>query len=624
MSAPVGFRDALRRFVPPWLSAEPVERSTQSRPKILSIVPFTGPNAGGTVITITGEDLQPGALVRINGALATSIVVGGPTSLTCATPAGISGAQEVTVQNPDGGADAMGGGFVYGSGAVAPTLTIVAPVSGPAVGGTPMTLTGSGFVSGATVTVDGTPATSVVVVNATTITCVAPAGAPGAKAVRVTNPSTLFGELAGAFTHVAAPTATSIGPTSGPAAGGTSATITGTGFLTGAGVTIGGISASSVVVVNSTTITCVTPAGAPGAQLLRVTNTDGQFGDLAAAFTYIAAPVIASVTGDAQADSAGGDSIIINGTALGSATGVTWGGTACTITGNTSGTVTVTLPAKAAGSHDLAVTTAGGVSAGFAVEAWAPTDDPNCTLLFDGKHTPYDPVTGLWAPRFSIALANSVRMMNLNATITPALNGGPNFDGDGLGAAGLISEYAGRTWGEYLGPDVGGFRAGSLFGVYSSTTAVAISTTIGYQNPSLIGAMRTAGTLGLGAGTVSGVPKAHAHSYDGAYKVVTADVPVSGLYSALARIGNGVGTIDLSINGALAGGGYGQTATGDGHQTSFTGYPITSGTVYDSNPGGSSQLFAGNGPVMGAMKAKASNTFATKFYQWARRRHGVA
>jgi len=50
----------------------------------------------------------------------------------------------------------------------------------------------------------------------------------------------------------------SIDPVSGPA--GITLTITGSGFQSGATVTIGGISATSVTVVNSTTITCTVPA----------------------------------------------------------------------------------------------------------------------------------------------------------------------------------------------------------------------------------------------------------------------------------------------------------------------------------------------------------------------------
>ncbi len=58
-------------------------------------------------------------------------------------------------------------------------------------------------------------------------------------------------------------------------------TLTGTGFTTGATVTIGGVAATSVVVVSATSITAVTAAHAPGAVDVVVTNLDGQSGSLA-------------------------------------------------------------------------------------------------------------------------------------------------------------------------------------------------------------------------------------------------------------------------------------------------------------------------------------------------------
>jgi len=77
-----------------------------------------------------------------------------------------------------------------------------------------------------------------------------------------------------------------IAPETGPAAGGTAVVLTGQGFRTGATVTIGGVAATSVVVVNSTTITAVTGAHAPGAVDVVVTLPDGRTDTLVGGFTY--------------------------------------------------------------------------------------------------------------------------------------------------------------------------------------------------------------------------------------------------------------------------------------------------------------------------------------------------
>jgi hypothetical protein len=83
-----------------------------------------------------------------------------------------------------------------------------------------------------------------------------------------------------------APTVSSILPTSGTIAGGTPITIAGTGFLSGATVTLGGSAATGVSVVSSTSITAVTPAHSMGAVDVVVTNTDTQFGTLTNGYTY--------------------------------------------------------------------------------------------------------------------------------------------------------------------------------------------------------------------------------------------------------------------------------------------------------------------------------------------------
>jgi hypothetical protein len=69
-------------------------------------------------------------------------------------------------------------------------------------------------------------------------------------------------------------TVTSITPNYGSPAGGTVVVIVGTGFVAGATVVIGGVAATSVVVDDGTSITCVTGAHAAGVVSAVVTNPD--------------------------------------------------------------------------------------------------------------------------------------------------------------------------------------------------------------------------------------------------------------------------------------------------------------------------------------------------------------
>ena len=76
----------------------------------------------------------------------------------------------VTVNGQGAG---LANGFTY---IAPPTVTSVSPNNGPTAGGTAVTITGTNFAAGATVTFGGTAATNVVVVSSTTITATTPAG----------------------------------------------------------------------------------------------------------------------------------------------------------------------------------------------------------------------------------------------------------------------------------------------------------------------------------------------------------------------------------------------------------------------------------------------------------------
>ena len=82
----------------------------------------------------------------------------------------------------------------------APTVTAISPSTGSTARPTPITVTGTGFVAGASVKVD-VAAMSVTVVNSTTITAIVPAHAAGRADVVVTSPGGLGGTLPAAFTY---------------------------------------------------------------------------------------------------------------------------------------------------------------------------------------------------------------------------------------------------------------------------------------------------------------------------------------------------------------------------------------------------------------------------------------
>lgn len=83
------------------------------------------------------------------------------------------------------------------------------------------------------------------------------------------------------------PSIASVSPSSGSTTGGTGVTISGSNFLSGAGVTFGGTAASGVTVASSTQIQATVPAHAAGAVDVTVTNPGGLSATLHNGFTYV-------------------------------------------------------------------------------------------------------------------------------------------------------------------------------------------------------------------------------------------------------------------------------------------------------------------------------------------------
>lgn len=137
-----------------------------------------------------------------------------------AGPAGGDTLVTITVTNADGLAGTLLAAFT----SVAPpppAVTSVSPASGPDVGGNAVTLSGSGFQAGATVTFGGATA-AVVSSTASSIAVTAPAHPAGAVDVIVTNPDGQARLLPAGYAFLPPAQLASIASASGPNAGGTS------------------------------------------------------------------------------------------------------------------------------------------------------------------------------------------------------------------------------------------------------------------------------------------------------------------------------------------------------------------------------------------------------------------
>ncbi|MEI8147810.1 MAG: IPT/TIG domain-containing protein, partial [Actinomycetes bacterium] len=253
---------------------------------ITAVVPGNGSTVGGATVRITGAGFVAGASVRFGTVLSPSVTVVNSTAIDATVPANTVGTFSVSVTN---GAGTWGVGSNLFTYVAAPTVTSVTASSGPAIGGTAVTITGTGFSAGASVRFGGAAAAqgTVTVVNATTITVTTPLRAAGLVDVVVTNTDASgSGTGAGLYTYTAGPTVISIDVIGGAVTGSNTVIITGTNFSTNPTVQIGGNAATNVLRLSATRISATVPAGLVGLRTVQVTNTDTQVGAIANLYRY--------------------------------------------------------------------------------------------------------------------------------------------------------------------------------------------------------------------------------------------------------------------------------------------------------------------------------------------------
>ncbi|MFR9750050.1 IPT/TIG domain-containing protein [Nocardia sp. 004] len=226
---------------------------------------------------IAGTGFTGATAVTFGLTPAAGFTVDSDTQITAIAPAGGPGTVGVTVTTPGG--TSVPSPYLY---IAAPTVLVLSPDAGPEGGGTPVVITGTGFNGATAVTFGATPAVSFTVDNDNQITATAPIGV-GAAGVTVTTSGGISNP--GIYTYVPFPVITGINPVSGPAAGGTAVTISGSNFTGATSVTFGGTPAASFTVDNDGQITATTAAHAAGAVSVDVTTTGGT--DSFASFTYL-------------------------------------------------------------------------------------------------------------------------------------------------------------------------------------------------------------------------------------------------------------------------------------------------------------------------------------------------
>ena len=290
------------------------------KPSLTSVSPTAGPLTGGQLVTISGSGFSSVTTVTFGGVPATDVVVVNDTTLTAITPAHSDGKVDVIVGN--GSSATLSGAYGYTCwGAVPYRLFLMALLAG-ALGATLHGLRSLFWyvgnrdfrwswllmyyllpVSGAAIaviffllafaglyTAQGT-ANLFLVGLAALVGMFTPQAAEKLKKIAegLLNPAPPGANTVApqpATPTAPALTAASVFPTSGSTSGGTAVTITGTGFVSGATVTFGGVTATNVKVASSTSITAITPAHTADKVHVVVTNASGQSATLRDGYTY--------------------------------------------------------------------------------------------------------------------------------------------------------------------------------------------------------------------------------------------------------------------------------------------------------------------------------------------------
>jgi hypothetical protein len=240
-----------------------------------------------------------------------------------------------------------------------PVLFSVSPASGPAAGGTNVTINGGRLRSDCTVTFGGAPASSTFS-SASSLTASTPAHTAGSVDVFLSCGSDTFA-LQNGFTYVAAgPTIANVSPSFGNVGGGTLVKVTGANLFSACGVSFGGVAARGVEADGTTVLNAIAPPHSVATVNVAVT-CNGVSASRSNAFSYTTAdePAAAIASVDPLLGGAG-QSVTITGLRFRRDDRITFGTTPATILSTRGDTHVVRVPDMPLGLVAITITDASG------------------------------------------------------------------------------------------------------------------------------------------------------------------------------------------------------------------------------------------------------------------------
>ena len=270
-------------------------------PVVTGLSASLGPIAGGNTITIYGSGFTGATKVGFGPANSTHFTVVNDTTITALVPAQAAATHNVVVTTA-GGTSADVAVDLYTYLPPAPVVTGLSTSSGPTTGTNTVTITGTGFTGATEVAFGPVNSADFTVVNATTITAVAPPEPAATHNVAVTGPGGTSAVVAAdRYTYVVpapVPAITGLSTSTGLTTGGNTVTITGSAFTGATKVAFGPVSATGFTVVDDTTITAQVPAQAAGTNNVTVTGPGGTSAVVATdRYTYVVPAPVPAITG---------------------------------------------------------------------------------------------------------------------------------------------------------------------------------------------------------------------------------------------------------------------------------------------------------------------------------------
>lgn len=258
--------------------ASAIEAPVVQNPVINALSPDQGPSSGFTTVTITGQGFEGVSAVLFGESAGLHLETLDDGTLKVDAPPRPPGIVAVTVRVPGKPDAVLPAAYRY---VAQVSVTAVSPNTGPAQGGTLLTVSGSGFGKDTAFVIGERLGIDPLVLDEHTAVVVCPPGKAGLVAVSAANGDG-SGTLKHAFTYHLAPRLDRVEPSLGPLAGGNPIRLVGEGlFASGATVELlTGTLKSTAVVVSSALdgswlMVTAPPTGIAGPRDVRYIGSDG-------------------------------------------------------------------------------------------------------------------------------------------------------------------------------------------------------------------------------------------------------------------------------------------------------------------------------------------------------------